>query len=129
MSAPWTGSTTASSFTGTGRRGPFGRRGAGATQGFSRSRRQSRRSRTVFDARSRPWWSDACAWLARYLRKLVGDEQGVAAVEFGLIVAALAPVFIYGGTVLGPALDHWATSLTAAVQHGEQVLSKLEACR
>jgi Flp pilus assembly pilin Flp len=63
------------------------------------------------------------------VRKLIGDERGVAAVEMGLILAALAPVFIYGGQVLGPALHQYELRLVAETQAAEAVLAQIGACK
>lgn len=105
--------------------GPFGKRGAAFTReragGFPLSRRRS----VIFDARTRPLASEMIAALARYARKWWSNDSGVAAVEFGMIVAALAPPCIWAGEHLGPPLLTWATQLHQDVVDAKALADKL----
>lgn len=69
-----------------------------------------------FDARPK-WWDPMRRWLF--------DTKGVAAVEFALLLAALAPVCIMGGETLGPPLLAWAQQIHADVIAAKDLAAQL----
>lgn len=73
----------------------------------------------------RPRGSGLGGLLLEFCRVVMRNDSGVAAVEFGLIVAALAPVFIYGGEQIGPPLLAWASGLHADVVAAQQLCQQL----
>lgn len=57
----------------------------------------------------------------------IKDEDGVAAIEFALILAIVGTAFFVGGEILATSLDAWLTDLDAKVAEAKAVLAAIEA--
>jgi Flp pilus assembly pilin Flp len=59
---------------------------------------------------------------------LARDECGQTTIEFGLLLAVLGPVMIYGGRTLGPAILDWANALVANIATAQHLIATLGGC-
>ena len=53
--------------------------------------------------------------LVRYIQRFAHDEEGVTAIEYGLIAALIAVVIIASVTIVGSKLDAVFTAVSTAI--------------
>jgi hypothetical protein len=64
--------------------------------------------------------------LARHaIGRLQRDVGGNVAIEFGLLLSVFAPIVLYAGERIGPALLQWASTLNANVAAAQHLLTVL----